>query len=137
MRGGKLLAEESPDSLLMQYQCDTLEDVFVKLAVLQNKGKRCRAPIKRTVSVEHKNPLAMMVSSVFAIHALFSLFSFIIYQIISRIRHLIPPKRIPIRTPVNLAIIAHPLPNRLEFRMIQHHRHHLHPKNNRPPTTQN
>lgn len=45
MRGGRFLAEESPDTLLQRYACDSLEDVFLKLAVMQNKGKRRRSSI--------------------------------------------------------------------------------------------
>lgn len=50
MRGGKFLAEESPDNLLQQYSCDTLEDVFLKLSVIQNKGKRRRSSIVQEIS---------------------------------------------------------------------------------------
>ncbi|GAB0092849.1 ABC transporter G family member 20 [Sergentomyia squamirostris] len=49
MRGGKLLAEESPRSLLAQYACISLEDVFLKLSVMQNKGKRRRSSIAQEV----------------------------------------------------------------------------------------
>ena len=42
MRGGKFLAEQSPDELLQKYHADSLEDVFLKLSVLQNMGKRRR-----------------------------------------------------------------------------------------------
>lgn len=45
MRGGRFLAEESPDRLLQRYSCDSLEDVFLKLAVQQNRGKRRRSSI--------------------------------------------------------------------------------------------
>lgn len=50
MRGGKFLAEESPDHLLRQYNCEGLEDVFLKLAVMQNMGKRRRSSIVQEVS---------------------------------------------------------------------------------------
>lgn len=49
MRGGKFLAEESPDDLLRKYQADSLEDVFLKLSVLQNMGKRRRSSIAKEV----------------------------------------------------------------------------------------
>lgn len=52
MRGGKFLAEESPDHLLQQYNCESLEDVFLKLAVMQNMGKRRRSSIVQEVT-EH------------------------------------------------------------------------------------
>lgn len=45
MRGGKFLAEESPDSLLQKHNCDSLEEVFLKLSILQNRGKRRRSSI--------------------------------------------------------------------------------------------
>lgn len=50
MRGGKFLAEESPDALLQRYQCETLEDVFLKLSVMQNMGKRRRSSIVQEVT---------------------------------------------------------------------------------------
>ena len=43
MRGGKFLAEQSPDELLETHMCDTLEGVFLKLSKLQNQGKRRRS----------------------------------------------------------------------------------------------
>jgi hypothetical protein len=43
MRGGKFLAEESPEQLLATHMCDTLEDVFLKLSKFQNQGKRRRS----------------------------------------------------------------------------------------------
>lgn len=51
MRGGYLLAEESPTNLMAQCQTDNLEDVFLKLSVLQNMGgKKRRASIAAQVS---------------------------------------------------------------------------------------
>lgn len=67
MRGGKFLAEESPDNLLMQYQCETLEEVFLKLAILQNKGKRRRSSIAQEISDQITVPMAMTVSFCFVI----------------------------------------------------------------------
>uniref|UniRef100_A0A2M4AFI7 Putative abc transporter n=1 Tax=Anopheles triannulatus TaxID=58253 RepID=A0A2M4AFI7_9DIPT len=49
MRGGKFLAEESPADLLAHYQAESLEDVFLKLSVLQNMGKRRRSSIAQEV----------------------------------------------------------------------------------------
>ncbi|CAH2059222.1 unnamed protein product, partial [Iphiclides podalirius] len=45
MRGGRFLAEEAPTELIRRYQAESLEDVFLKLAVLQNMGKRRRSSI--------------------------------------------------------------------------------------------
>ncbi|KAJ0170715.1 hypothetical protein K1T71_013487, partial [Dendrolimus kikuchii] len=45
MRGGRFLAEESPGELIRRYHGESLEDVFLKLAVLQNLGKRRRSSI--------------------------------------------------------------------------------------------
>lgn len=45
MRGGRFLAEESPSELIQRYQAESLEDVFLKLAVMQNLGKRRRSSI--------------------------------------------------------------------------------------------
>lgn len=49
MRGGKFLAEQSPDELLRKYNADSLEDVFLKLSVMQNMGKRRRSSIAKEV----------------------------------------------------------------------------------------
>lgn len=50
MRGGHFLAEESPDHLLQQYGAPSLEDVFLKLSVIQNMGKRRRSSILHEVT---------------------------------------------------------------------------------------
>ncbi|KAK4876455.1 hypothetical protein RN001_012877 [Aquatica leii] len=50
MRGGYFLAEESPEKLLTQFDCQTLEDVFLKLSVIQNMGRRRRSSIAQGVS---------------------------------------------------------------------------------------
>ena len=49
MRGGYFLAEASPESLMMQYGAESLEDVFLKLSVIQNQGKRRRSSIAQVV----------------------------------------------------------------------------------------
>lgn len=49
MRGGKFLAEQSPEELLRKYNADSLEDVFLKLSVMQNMGKRRRSSIAKEV----------------------------------------------------------------------------------------
>ncbi|KAH8362920.1 hypothetical protein KR084_003043 [Drosophila pseudotakahashii] len=49
LRGGKMLAEESPGYLRQQYNADSLEDVFLKLSVLQNMGKRRRSSIAQEI----------------------------------------------------------------------------------------
>lgn len=56
MRSGKFLAEESPDDLLARYQCDSLEDVFLKLAVMQNMGKRRRSSIAQEITEQVSVP---------------------------------------------------------------------------------
>lgn len=61
MRGGKFLAEESPDDLQSKYQCDTLEEVFLKLAILQNMGKRRRSSIAQEISEQVSVPTALTV----------------------------------------------------------------------------
>lgn len=63
MRGGKFLAEESPANLLLKYQCESLEDVFLKLAVLQNMGKRRRSSIAQEIVEQVAVPPAMAVST--------------------------------------------------------------------------
>ncbi|KAL9896184.1 ABC transporter oskyddad isoform 1-T2 [Glossina fuscipes fuscipes] len=49
LRGGRMLAEESPQLLRQQYSAESLEEVFLKLAVLQNMGKRRRSSIAKEV----------------------------------------------------------------------------------------
>lgn len=61
MRGGRFLAEESPDMLMQHYNCESLEDVFLKLAVIQNMGKRRRSSIAAEV-IEHVRIPAIAVS---------------------------------------------------------------------------
>lgn len=50
MRGGYFLAEESPDRLMQMYGAESLEDVFLKLSVIQNMGKRRRSSILMEVT---------------------------------------------------------------------------------------
>lgn len=49
MRGGKFLAEESPNRLMAMHRLDTLEDVFLKLSRRQNMGLRRRSSILSSV----------------------------------------------------------------------------------------
>ena len=44
-----MLAEESPDFLRQQYNAVSLEEVFLKLSVLQNMGKRRRSSIAQEI----------------------------------------------------------------------------------------
>ncbi|XP_018579949.1 ABC transporter G family member 20 [Anoplophora glabripennis] len=50
MRGGYFLAEESPERLISQFGAESLEDVFLKLSVIQNMGKRRRSSILQSVT---------------------------------------------------------------------------------------
>lgn len=50
MRGGYFLAEESPEKLLTHFGAETLEDVFLKLSVMQNMGRRRRSSILQEVA---------------------------------------------------------------------------------------
>ncbi|KAG5869875.1 hypothetical protein JTB14_003960 [Gonioctena quinquepunctata] len=50
MRGGYFLAEESPERLISQFNAVSLEDVFLKLSVIQNMGKRRRSSILQGVT---------------------------------------------------------------------------------------
>ncbi|KAG6451240.1 ABC transporter G family member 20 isoform X2 [Manduca sexta] len=45
MRGGRFLAEEAPSELIRRYNAESLEEVFLKLSVIQNLGKRRRSSI--------------------------------------------------------------------------------------------
>lgn len=58
MRGGRLLAEESPDDLLQKYNSDSLEDVFLKLSIIQNRGKRRRSSILHDVTASISVPVS-------------------------------------------------------------------------------
>lgn len=62
MRGGKMLAEELPANLLIKHQCDSLEDVFLKLSVMQNMGKRRRSSIAQEIVEQVASSQAMDVS---------------------------------------------------------------------------
>lgn len=64
MRGGRFLAEESPTDLLRQYNSESLEDVFLKLAVIQNMGKRRRSSIATEVIEQMRVTTAMSVSTI-------------------------------------------------------------------------
>lgn len=50
MRGGYFLAEESPTKLMQQFAAESLEEVFLKLSVIQNMGKRRRSSILQGVT---------------------------------------------------------------------------------------
>ncbi|XP_076175367.1 ABC transporter G family member 23 [Ptiloglossa arizonensis] len=50
MRGGKLLAEETPMKLMEMHNLDSLEDVFLKLSKRQNMGLRRRSSILSSVT---------------------------------------------------------------------------------------
>lgn len=49
MRGGKFLAEETPNRLMAMHRLDTLEEVFLKLSRRQNMGLRRRSSILSSV----------------------------------------------------------------------------------------
>lgn len=50
MRGGKLLAEESPTKLMEMHNVDSLEEVFLNLSKKQNMGLRRRSSILSSVT---------------------------------------------------------------------------------------
>ncbi|CAD7092081.1 unnamed protein product [Hermetia illucens] len=56
LRGGRMLAEESPEYLLNKYSCESLEEVFLKLAIFQNMGKRRRSSIAQEVTEQVNVP---------------------------------------------------------------------------------
>ncbi|XP_018804572.1 PREDICTED: ABC transporter G family member 20 [Bactrocera latifrons] len=49
LRGGRMLAEEAPTFLRQQYNASSLEEVFLKLSVLQNMGRRRRSSIAKEI----------------------------------------------------------------------------------------
>lgn len=57
MRGGRFLAEESPAELLQRYNSESLEDAFLKLSILQNRGKRRRSSISSDIIAAQANRL--------------------------------------------------------------------------------
>lgn len=56
MRGGKFLAEDSPENLMRQYNSETLEDVFLKLSVMQNMHKRRRSSFMQELIGVNEGP---------------------------------------------------------------------------------
>lgn len=62
MRGGRLLAEESPDELLRKYNSESLENVFLKLSIIQNRGKRRRSSILHDVTASISVPVSIWYS---------------------------------------------------------------------------
>lgn len=73
MRGGRFLAEESPNDLLRQYHAESLEEVFLKLSVLQNMGKRRRSSIATEVIEQFRASGAVAVSSLHTFMKTFNL----------------------------------------------------------------
>ncbi|XP_020718098.1 ABC transporter G family member 20 isoform X2 [Ceratitis capitata] len=49
LRGGRMLAEEAPSFLRQQYNATSLEEVFLKLSVMQNMGRRRRSSIAQEI----------------------------------------------------------------------------------------
>jgi hypothetical protein len=47
MRSGRLLAEESPQTLLTMYRCVSLEDVFLKLS--RKQGQSVNGPAELNI----------------------------------------------------------------------------------------
>ncbi|XP_050429467.1 ABC transporter G family member 23 [Adelges cooleyi] len=70
MRGGKFLAEESPTALLQKYNCQSLEDVFLKLSVIQNRGKRRRSSILHDITAAITVPETSPVPAVEALNSI-------------------------------------------------------------------
>lgn len=56
MRGGRFLAEDSPDNLMQQFNSETLEDVFLKLSVMQNMNKRRRSSFMQELIGVNEGP---------------------------------------------------------------------------------
>lgn len=65
MRGGKFLAEESPETLMQMYQSDSLENVFLKLSLAQIQGKRRRSIYLKEVAGS-EDPAGV---SIFTVHS--------------------------------------------------------------------
>ncbi|KAL4708562.1 hypothetical protein ACJJTC_014170 [Scirpophaga incertulas] len=51
LRDGQLLAEDSPEELLRKFECDTLEDAFLKLALRQHEIPRRRPTLTASPDV--------------------------------------------------------------------------------------
>ncbi|XP_055375521.1 ABC transporter G family member 20 [Condylostylus longicornis] len=59
LRGGRMLAEETPEALLRKHNTDSLETVFLKLAIAQNMGKRRRSSLVQEVVDQVGRPTAV------------------------------------------------------------------------------
>lgn len=60
MRGGRFLAEESPEDILHRYNTVSLEDAFLKLSILQNRGRRRRSSISSVVIAKQASALPQL-----------------------------------------------------------------------------
>lgn len=106
MRGGKFLAEESPDNLLRKFQCETLEDVFLKLSVMQNMGKRRRSSIVQEVTEQVVVP-GVSVGFDICFYVIFKKTEYfsMTCDVECRIQRWISPTRTEMKFLVNLVII--------------------------------
>ncbi|CAH0721256.1 unnamed protein product, partial [Brenthis ino] len=55
LRDGQLLAEDSPEEILRKYDCDTLEDAFLKMAIRQHDSHRRRSTLTSSPDVVPEN----------------------------------------------------------------------------------
>lgn len=55
LRDGQLLAEDSPEEILRKYNCDTLEEAFLKMALRQHETPRRRSTLTSSPDVVPEN----------------------------------------------------------------------------------
>ena len=73
MRGGKLLAEESPTKLMEMHNVDSLEEVFLNLSKKQNMGLRRRSSILSSVTGVPPEDVCMSLRSYYFFKSLFKI----------------------------------------------------------------
>lgn len=56
MRSGRMLAQDEPDRLLVDFNCSTLEDVFLSLCLADKEGRAIVKHMKPLTSVVTDNP---------------------------------------------------------------------------------
>ncbi|CAH0385995.1 unnamed protein product [Bemisia tabaci] len=79
MRGGVLLAEESPSSLMANYNCSSLEEVFLKLSYKQETQQSQPQPIEEFTIAEKPPPLPLEDTSVFRFTRFYATFMKLLY----------------------------------------------------------
>lgn len=64
MRGGKLMAEESPAELIIRFRAETLEEVFLNLSIMQSEEKLARDGYNSSLPIEAGSVQSLAAESV-------------------------------------------------------------------------